>query len=270
MVAALDVVNVLATIGSVLIYLSPCPDYGRIIRHKATGEVAILPIVLMFCNALMWTEYGFLDGSAFPVGAVNGFGVLTTIVFASIFLRFASPRGPIVRMYAIALLVMCVPALYITLSKTGAIDQSDDTVVTVMGYAGDAFTIGMYASPLATMRKVVRTKSVASLPVTMSLVGLYCSSIWAVYAILATDFFILVPNALGAMLSLAQVVLYFKYRNSTVEIVNNGELSIVIDDSLAQAKGVVAVSSPVLNSRGVAIEPVTPTTSYEVLHSAKA
>lgn len=271
----LAVINVVATVTSILLYLSPFPDFRRIYRNKATGEVAILPIVVLFGNSVMWTTYGALDNSIFPVCVVNAFGVLTTSVFSLVFYSFAAKlRRRVLLLFASALLVLCIPALYIILAKTGAIHQSSDTVVTVMGYGSVVVNIGMYASPLGTMRKVIRTKSVASLPIALSAVSLGNGSLWVAYAILAGDMFILVPNAIGVALTIVQVGLYLKYRNATPVDMAPG-LPVVIDDSVAQLKGSIihttnsAVVSPVVLDSSLAIDVATPTTAYEVLHASK-
>lgn len=271
---ALAVINVVATMVSVGLYLSPLADFVGIYRRKATGEVAILPVVVLFANSVMWTAYGALDGSIFPVCVVNAFGVVTTVSFSLIFYAFAArPRRGVLKLYVTAMLLLCVPILYIILSKASAIPQSSDTVVKVMGYASVAVNICMYASPLGTMRKVVRTRSVASLPIWMSVVSLSNGALWTAYAILEGDMFILVPNATGVLLTSAQVVLFLMYRNATplVDADASSGLPIVVDDSVAQLKGSVAyptgsavVSPLVLDT----IEVATPTTAYESLRGS--
>jgi solute carrier family 50 protein (sugar transporter) len=270
---ALAVINVVATMVSVGLYLSPLADFVGIYRRKATGEVAILPVVVLFANSVMWTAYGALDGSIFPVCVVNAFGVVTTVSFSLVFYTFATrPRLGVLKLFSMAVLLLCVPILYIILSKAGAIHQSSDTVVKVMGYASVAINICMYASPLGTMRKVVRTKSVASLPIWMSVVSLSNGALWTAYAILEGDMFILVPNATGVLLTTAQVVLYLMYRNATpVDVDATPGLPVIVDDSVAQLKGSFthpagsAVVSPLVLDT---IEVVTPTTAYEVLHGS--
>ena len=58
------------------------------------------------------------------------------------------------------------------------------------------------------MGTVIRTRSVEFMPLGLSVGTLACASAWTVYAVYVGDATILVPNALGVLLALAQLALY--------------------------------------------------------------
>jgi hypothetical protein len=69
----------------------------------------------------------------------------------------------------------------------------------------------MYASPLAACKTVVRSRSVASLPIALSAGMLLCSFSWTLYGGYIWDVAILVPNVLGVVVSCIQICLYLYF-----------------------------------------------------------
>ncbi|KAF7013281.1 hypothetical protein CFC21_027373 [Triticum aestivum] len=86
----------------------------------------------------------------------------------------------------------------------------------------------MYASPLTIMGKVIRTKSVEYMPFFLSLVNFLNGLCWTGYALIKFDIYITIPNALGTMFGLIQLILYFYYYKSTPKKGKNVELPTVL------------------------------------------
>ncbi|KAJ8576303.1 hypothetical protein ON010_g2912 [Phytophthora cinnamomi] len=215
---ALSIVNLAATMSSVALCLSPYPDFRRIHAQKSTGEVRILPVLMLCCNCVLWGLYGLISGSYFPVMSINIFGTLTTVTFASVFYRWSTDRATLNKMAAGTGLGLLAVVAFTILAKTGAIPVSTDQLVEILGYCAVAINICLYAAPLQTMKLVVRTKSSASLPITMCVVNLFNGALWCVYAILKGDMFVLTPNSLGVAMCVVQVTLGVKYRPKKQEI----------------------------------------------------
>ncbi|XP_057994919.1 bidirectional sugar transporter SWEET5-like [Hevea brasiliensis] len=64
-------------------------------------------------------------------------------------------------------------------------------------------------------RMVIKTKSVKYMPFFLSLASLCNGIIWVVYALLKFDLNVVLPNGLGAISGLIQIILYAKYRKTT-------------------------------------------------------
>ncbi|GMF59528.1 unnamed protein product [Phytophthora fragariaefolia] len=64
------------------------------------------------------------------------------------------------------------------------------------------------------MKRVVRTKSAASLPISLCTVNLLNGLLWVAFGITEGDYYVLTPNAIGSVLSAVQVALYFTYCNT--------------------------------------------------------
>ncbi|RLN31443.1 hypothetical protein BBJ28_00006690 [Nothophytophthora sp. Chile5] len=208
----LAVLRVLTTVAAILVSISPLPDFWHIHKTRSTGDVSMLPIVLLFCKCYMWSVYAYLVNSILPVFVVNVFGMATSVVFGAIYYRWSSDRPFVHKLLARASAVLVVFTLYQILGGNGVTNQSPEQVEAILGFMSVALNIAMYAAPLENMKKVVRTKNAASLPILMSAAFLGHAVLWVVYSFAANDMFVMVPNALGTALCTAQVALYAMYR----------------------------------------------------------
>ena len=71
--------------------------------------------------------------------------------------------------------------------------------------SGSVLTTAMYASPLSVMWEVIRTKSVEFMPLPLSAMTFVNCTVWTAYSFYVQDVYLGVPNALGVVLSTAQV-----------------------------------------------------------------
>ena len=69
----------------------------------------------------------------------------------------------------------------------------------------------MYASPLAIVGLVIRTKSVEFMPLPITITGTMCSFIWGSYGLYVGDMYITICNVAGAFLGLVQLAVYAQY-----------------------------------------------------------
>ncbi|XP_044319018.1 bidirectional sugar transporter SWEET6b-like isoform X1 [Triticum aestivum] len=99
----------------------------------------------------------------------------------------------------------------------------------------------MYASPLTIMGKVIRTKSVEYMPFFLSLVNFLNGLCWTGYALIKFDIYITIPNALGTIFGLIQLILYFYYYRLTPRKGKNVELPTVLTKN-AVTSGNVSVT----------------------------
>ncbi|GMF59525.1 unnamed protein product [Phytophthora fragariaefolia] len=160
----------------------------------------------------MWSIYGFSTNNIFPVLVCNIYGMSTSVVFSSIYYRWSSDRASIHKIWTRAACVLTAGTLYLILGSCGATGQTHDQVASTFGFIAVTINIVLYASPLASMKKVIQTKDASSLPITISAVFLGNAALWVVYSLTVGDMFVVVPNLLGMLLCTAQVALYIKYR----------------------------------------------------------
>ncbi|KAI7743228.1 hypothetical protein M8C21_024866 [Ambrosia artemisiifolia] len=154
----------------------------------------------------------FVHPHSLPVVTTNGAGVVIEISYLVIFLMFADPRKR-VRVVSIVLLEILVfvglVALVLTFVHTLGMRS------TIVGSISAAANVIMYASPLSIMRLVITTKSVEYMPFLLSLFCFSTGLCWFLYALFPFDPFIAVPNGIGALLGMVQLILYTTFYKST-------------------------------------------------------
>lgn len=234
------VLRVLSTITTILLCVSPWPDYRRIIQERSTGLFSILPVLTLLVNAHVWNMYGYLTRNFFPLFTVCTFGCITCLLFIGVYYKFSSAeqRATLHRWFVLAIVLIVGWTTYVIVAT--ATGRSDDDVGTVLGYFCVAITICVYASPMATVATVLKTKSAASLPLTMCVVNLTNSLLWVVLGVLISDYVVLVSNAVGGVLSFVQVALCWIYRPS--KVVDGGDFQTPIKENENVA---VRIDSPV-------------------------
>ncbi|KAG2527478.1 hypothetical protein JM18_003771 [Phytophthora kernoviae] len=244
---ALDIVNITATISTIVLLFSPFPDFHRIHTEKNTGEVRILPVLMLCVNCFTWAMYGYLSGAYFPVLSINAAGTLTSLAFSTVFYRWSSDRAALHKMGAAILIWMVLVITFAVLCRSDVLSISSDIQEKIVGYLAVILNICLYASPLQTMKLVLSTKSAASLPAMMCCVNLVNGSLWVLYGILANDMFVLTPNALGVALSAIQVMLCIKYRSKGDTLGGNvkGDVSVTVSPVIEDGIPIDFVKMPV-------------------------
>ncbi|KAG2760413.1 hypothetical protein JG687_00012643 [Phytophthora cactorum] len=214
MTILLESLRVLTTCSSVLLNVSPWPEFARINRQRTPGPLTVLPVVMLYCNSFLWTMYGFMVGQLFPLFATCFMGQCTCAGFIAVYYCWSPDRPAVRRLVAKAGSVMALCMAYTILGAHGFTNQSREQVITSLGLICISVNICLYASPLDTMKRVVQTKSAASLPISLCTVNLMNGLLWVAFGITEGDYFVLTPNAIGSVLSAAQVALYFTYCNT--------------------------------------------------------
>lgn len=205
--------HVAATAMAFLGLLSPSPDFYRIHKRRATGEVSELPVMAMFCSCSLWLTYGVLSHNIVPLVVCNTLGVTAACSFLAVFYRWATPerRVRVVTLCSVAGSIALLGVTYATAGKLGLIRQPLEQVQRWLGTACVAINMVQCVAPLERTGRVLATRSSASLPFTMSVVSFVGSSIWSVMAFLDGDSFVLMPNLLAMLLSAIQVGLCLRF-----------------------------------------------------------
>ncbi|GFP86849.1 bidirectional sugar transporter sweet1 [Phtheirospermum japonicum] len=165
-------------------------------------------MTLLNCLLAAWYGLPFITKNNYLVTAINVVGVVIETTYVLIFLVF-SPKKEKAR---ILRLLACVIVLFsaVALVSIFAFHKEKHRQL-LCGFALTIFTIIMYASPLAVMRVVIKTKSVEYMPFLLSLFVFLSATCWLAYGLIGKDILILVPNALGSVFGAMQLTLYAIY-----------------------------------------------------------
>jgi uncharacterized protein with PQ loop repeat len=255
MVALIDVVSVVGTCAQVTMLLGPMPDMRTMIRARSTGVTPFMPFVAMFANSWIWTAYGYLDKTIFPVAVCNFVGVLLATFYTSVFYWFSAERAYAHKLMAGFGLLVVLLTIYGFVAGFGYTGQSRKSVTDVFGYIGIVTNTVFFASPFEGIRKVLKFRSAVFIPIVLVAAGLANSSLWVFYSLLKPDWFIFVPNAAAVLLAVVQVALYWAFHPSThpyepTEVAEEGK---DLEAAPASIKGVASPSFVALQSPHVSV-----------------
>ncbi|KAH7682505.1 hypothetical protein IHE45_05G126000 [Dioscorea alata] len=147
-------------------------------------------------------------------GCLNSVGALFHLSYSTIFIVF-SENSKRFKMVGLLLAVFCIFALIIYVSLEFFHGSERQNFV---GYLSIASLISMCASPLFIINLVIRTKSVEFMPFYLSLATFLMSISFFTYGMLLHDFFIYLPNGVGAVLGVVQLLLYAYYSRRSSDI----------------------------------------------------
>lgn len=267
--------TVLTILSSIALRLSPLPDYYWVHKHKTTGEVALLPVVALFVNSGAVGLYAYMIDNFVPLLATNAFGVCMALLFIGIFYLHTTDRAYVYRLCGAGLAAFAVVLLYTILADTGVTHQSKSQAGTVLGWVTMVTSVAQFGSPLATVKRVVETKSSASLPFTMCLMNVINGGLWVAYSSVDWNAFVLAPNIFSVALGITQVALWGAYRPSKTDKMakNSAGLlsedthvggSVVIEMSRSQRNTLERIPSCVSTGSGAFVELASPSRPWNV------
>ncbi|CAN0904366.1 Putative bidirectional sugar transporter SWEET7d [Linum grandiflorum] len=213
---ARTVVGIIGNVVSFGLFLSPIHTFVRIIKKKDVEEFQPYPYMAAVMNCMTWVLYGtpFITPNSILVITINGIGLGIELIYLSIFVYYdRKNKGRKKVLYGILGEVILLAAIAL-IAKLAFHTQRNRNLF--VGVFADIFNIIMYASPLAVMNKVRKTKSVEYMPLWLSVANLCNGSIWTAYAFIKVfDPFLLVSNGLGAIFAVFQLLFYAWYASFT-------------------------------------------------------
>jgi len=96
------------------------------------------------------------------------------------------------------------------------LEFSQETNEWIVGITVNLNLLVFYAAPLSTIWTVLSTRSAASIHVPTMLTNTLNGCFWGAFGISVLDWFIALPNVLGAGLGMAQIVLCFLFPRTTL------------------------------------------------------
>ncbi|TVU32386.1 hypothetical protein EJB05_24116 [Eragrostis curvula] len=199
---------------ALVLFLSPVPTFWRIWKKRSVEQYSPMPYVATLLNCMMWVLYGLplVHPHSMLVITINGTGTAIELTYITLFLLYsagATRRKVLLLLAGEVAFVAGVAALVLTLAHT------HERRSMIVGVLSVIFGTGMYAAPLSVMKMVIQTKSVEFMPLFLSLASLFNGICWTAYALIRFDPYITIPNGLGVLLAVAQLILYAMYYKST-------------------------------------------------------
>ncbi|GJN07895.1 hypothetical protein PR202_ga25766 [Eleusine coracana subsp. coracana] len=202
-------VGILGNILSFLVTLAPVPTFYRVYKKKSTESFQSVPYVVALLSAMLWLYYALLTRDVLLL-SINAIACVVQSVYLTIYIVYAPKEA---MAFTLKLLCTLNVALYGGMVAFLQFYVKGHHRVSIAGGIGAAFAFAVFVAPLAIIRQVIRTKSVEFMPIGLSFFLTISAVVWFLYGLLMKDFFIAMPNILGLLFGLAQMALYFVYRN---------------------------------------------------------
>ena len=202
----------LAPTASVVVGLSPASTIQQISIERNVGSFPLLPYSTMIINATLWFAYGILKQNV-SVWSGNGICLVVGIAYFLIYIKFSPPASPIlpgtVQQHIQAVVGMVVATILI--STLPILNDPAELI----GSVGCIIVVLLFGSPLVVLRQVIQTKDARSIPLPFTVACTINCFLWTVFGFWGVrDFYIYFPNALGLMLSVAQLILKVYYSDN--------------------------------------------------------
>ncbi|CAM0884864.1 unnamed protein product [Alopecurus aequalis] len=211
---ARSIVGIIGNVISFGLFLSPAPTLWKIFKKKDVEEFSPDPYLAALFNCMLWVFYGLpiVHPNSTLVITINGVGLVIEAIYLITFFVHAPGRKRLRVLGVLAAEVVLMVGLVLGVLLGAHTHERRSMIVGIVCVIANTV---MYASPLTVMFKVIRTKSVEYMPLFLSIVGLFNGICWTAYALIKFDLYITIPNALGVLFSIMQLILYGCYYKST-------------------------------------------------------
>ncbi|KAK3439715.1 hypothetical protein EUGRSUZ_B00063 [Eucalyptus grandis] len=212
--------GLLGNIVSFMTFLAPLPTFYGIYKTKKTQGFQSIPYVVSLLSAMLLLYYGLVKKDTLLI-TINGIGCVIETAYVAAYLIYASKNDRVLTLKLF--LIMNVLGYGVVLSTTFFLSKGAKRAW-IIGWICMTFSLGVFVAPLCILKKVIKTRSVEFMPITLSIFLTLGAIVWFFYGFLLKDFFIAVPNVLGFVLGVIQMVLYATYKNAnTVEVERNSQ-----------------------------------------------
>ncbi|KAL0906143.1 hypothetical protein M5K25_024611 [Dendrobium thyrsiflorum] len=207
-------VGIAGNVISLGLFLSPLPIFIRIWKKKSVEEFSVIPYVATLLNCMLWMIFGLpiVHPNSTLVLTINSVGTSIELCYVVLYLFFSSGQK---RVKALLLLLGDLVFVAIVVVVVLTCFHTHDRRSLIVGILCVIFCIMMYLAPLSVMKMVIQTKSVEYMPLSLSVASFFNGICWTTYALIRFDIYITIPNSIGLLFSITQLVLYAIYYKST-------------------------------------------------------
>ncbi|XP_039018041.1 bidirectional sugar transporter SWEET10-like [Hibiscus syriacus] len=215
--------GILGNVVSFMVSLAPLPTFYQIYKKKTSEGFQSLPYVVSLFSAMLWIYYALLKKDAMLLITINTFCCFIQTFYIVTYFYYGPKKEKLVTLKLI--LVFNVLGFGVIFFSTYFL-RDLKIRLEVLGYICMAFALSVFAAPLAILRKVIKTKSVEFMPFSLSLFLTLGAVMWFFYGLLLKDMNIAVPNVLGFIFGILQMILYAIYKNHPKKMVEDPKLQL--------------------------------------------
>lgn len=202
----LDYYGVLVYVATLLLWIAPIKSMVNLYKSNDVWQVPYNFYMLSMINCLFWIIYG-LQINIWPIWAVNIPGFLSFFCCMELYLFFHKMKR-----YELVFMIIALPlkACFIFFIFYNYVDSN------INGYITMIANIFMYTAPVESIYHVVVAKNNIYIELWLALAVFLNTSVYFIYGLLLKDNWdIIIPNGIGFFVSIAQLIVWYKYRATT-------------------------------------------------------
>ncbi|CAI0548086.1 unnamed protein product, partial [Linum tenue] len=192
---------------SFIVFLAPVPTFVRVWKKKSTQGFQSLPYIVSLFSSMIWLYYASLKPHAFLLITINSLGCLIQSLYIALYLFYAPNQTRMATLRTVVVLNLGGFCLILLLTHFFT------NRLVVLGWICAAFSVAVFAAPLTIMRLVIKTKSVEFMPFYLSFFLTLSAITWLFYGVFLKDIYVALPNIVGFMFGVVQMILYVVYKN---------------------------------------------------------
>lgn len=188
---------------SIIFLFAPAVPFRKLMLEEISYKDSPgLLLIFSFLNCILWVDYGLINDKA-QMYVANGAGGVITIIWITIYLIYFCGKRFILAFFAnigSMLIVSGIALLFYFIVPTK-----------ITSYIVIVFNILMYAAPGEKIVRVFKTGNYDLIPIVSSFSGLACSTCWFIYGVYIWDMTVMIPNVLGIMFAILQIIVYIHF-----------------------------------------------------------
>eukprot|EP00301_Raphidiophrys_heterophryoidea_P014838 c2330_g1_i1.p1 GENE.c2330_g1_i1~~c2330_g1_i1.p1 ORF type:complete len:311 (+),score=48.87 c2330_g1_i1:70-933(+) len=204
---------------ALVMFLGPIPVFRVIIGSKDVQKYSPTTYVAGILNCGLWLTYSIITPDRFQPMLTNMMGGTLEIIYIVLFFYFAKASGKRDLLKQIVLAgtlytISIAATIWLAPSLTFLQQQNPEMSLKsiFLGWVCVVVNVVLYGAPLSILRLVITTKSSHYLSISIAVGTLLCAATWSAYALCVSDINILLPNLIGILLAVVQIVVWAIYR----------------------------------------------------------
>ncbi|XP_065875897.1 bidirectional sugar transporter N3 [Euphorbia lathyris] len=213
--------GLLGNVISFLVYLAPMPTFLRIFRKKSTEGFHSVPYLVALFSSMLWLYYAMLKKDAFLLVTINSFGCVIETIYIIMYIVYATKETRVSTFKFLGLMNMGLFSFILLFINF--VMKAGSVRVQVLGWICVAVSVSVFAAPLSIVAQVIRTRSVEFMPFNLSLFLTLSAITWFAYGLASKDLCVALPNVIGFILGMLQMMLHAIFRKAKVIIITTME-----------------------------------------------
>ena len=212
----IEVFGLLSAIFSIILYFSPFPKYIKLCKRQI--KYMFTPNLKIFGNYITcnnWLLYGYLLNNKYFMFCFLT-GQFLSLICIFIFLLSLAKVKILKSLLFAGILLAYTPISYLLFVVI--INDND-----VIGYICAGFSLIFILDPILLIKRVIKYRNHRIISINLCLLKLISTICWIIYGFMIINFYVIIPNFFGLVLSLVLIFMWkiLKKRKPAIEEVAN-------------------------------------------------